>query len=187
MLKNEIKKVNISLSSHANSQNLNEIITKNTDNFTNVNRTIHKIIPQKKSVSATRILDKIGDIAKYNERKKRNRGKIPILRNEKMKKPRGKRTITNNEELKAKLNLNNLNKFCKSLTPKSRTDKNGVEINKENKKKIHITFLDEIYPNKIIDTINIQSFKGFNFVTKFSNKSKKKIKIPFCSQCCSIF
>ena len=65
--------------------------------------------------------------------------------------------------------------MLKSLTPpitpandkvKVRTDKNGIEINKNNKKKVHITFLDDIPPNKITDTINIQSFKQYNIIEK---------------------
>ena len=87
-----------------------------------------------------------------------------------------------------KLNLNNINNILKSLTPPKinhiRTDKNGIEINKDNKKKVHITFLDEISPNKkITDTINIQSFKQLNIIEKIPWDDN----VQRITKCCNIF
>ena len=47
-----------------------------------------------------------------------------------------------------------------------------------------ITFLDEISPNhKITDTINIQSFKQYNFIEQIPGEDI----LPKISKCCSIF
>ncbi len=113
-----------------------------------------------------------------------------LLKNsEKLKIPTGKRrrSIAVNSN-NIKLNLNNFNNILKSLTPPKeinrRTDKNGIEINKDNKKKVHITFLDDISPNnKITETVNIQSFKKFNI----EENAQKEIKLSKCSKCCNIF
>lgn len=108
--------------------------------------------------------------------------------NEQLKIPTGKRrSLANNN---TKFILNEVNNIYKSLTPPKktniRTDKNGIEINKSNKKKVHITFLDDISPNnKITDTVNIQSYKQFNVIKNFSsldNNNKNK-----CGQCCLIY
>ena len=61
---------------------------------------------------------------------------------------------------------------------------NGIEINKNNKKKVHITFLDDISPNnKLIETIMIQSFKKFNII----DDNSKQENINKCGVCCYIF
>ena len=120
-----------------------------------------------------------------DKNKKKSREKIlKILKhNEKLKIPTGKRrSIAGNS---IKLNINNM---LKSLTPpkeiKIRTDKNGIEINKLNKKKVHITFRDDISPNyKITDTINIESYKKFNVFETLSTENN----LSNLNKCCNIF
>ena len=120
-----------------------------------------------------------------DKNKKKSREKIlKILKhNEKLKIPTGKRRSIAGNSLK--LNINNM---LKSLTPpkeiKIRTDKNGIEINKLNKKKVHITFRDDISPNyKITDTINIESYKKFNVFETLSTENN----LSNLNKCCNIF
>ena len=124
-------------------------------------------------------LDKKGD---PNKTKKKN--KISkFLKKERLKIPTGKRmSIANNT---TKFNLNNIDKIL--LIPKqnskTRVDKNGNKISKENKKNFHITFLDTLPSCKLIEIIPIQSYKKYNFI---ENMPDEQI-ISFCSKCCQIF
>ena len=124
-------------------------------------------------------LEKKGD---PNKTKKKN--KISkFLKKERLKIPTGKRmSIANNT---SKFNLNNIDKIL--LIPKqnskTRVDKNGNKISKENKKNFHITFLDTLPSCKLIEIIPIQSYKKYNFS---ENMPDEQI-ISFCSKCCQIF
>lgn len=168
-------------------------------------------IPKNKSSSTNYLCDSFGDDTKsknssvitkkkkketneINQRKKKNKPKITkFVKKEKLKIPIGKRmSITQNTKLNLNINnnsnsTNNLN-IVKSFTPRKveniRTDKNGIEINKTNKKIVHITFLDEITPNQITEIVNIESFKKFNIVEK---KQSKQASLSDYSKCCNIF
>ena len=124
-------------------------------------------------------LDKKGD---PNKTKKKN--KISkFLKKERLKIPTGKRmSISNNT---SKFNLNNIDKILLIPKQKSKTrvDKNGNKISKENKKNVHITFLDTLPSCKLIEIIPIQSYKKYNFI---ENMPDEQI-ISFCSKCCQIF
>ncbi len=131
------------------------------------------------------------DQNELNRKKKRNKGKITkFLKKEKLKIPIGKRmSITQNTNLNLNINNNSINNLniVKSFTPRKdeniRMDKNGIEINKYNKKKVHITFIDEISPNQITEIVNIESFKKFNVVEKTQGNQM----IPDYKKCCNIF
>ena len=204
MIKNEIKNSKNSLSSNTRSNILNEVITYqkelsiNKNNITPKNKSIssnHLFIPieeDKKSKRSNSKTSKKGkeknDLYKI---KKKSKDKISnLLKNkEKMKIPTGKKRRSfayagNN----LKLNFNNYNNLSKSFTPPKetniRTDKNGIIINKNNKKLVHITFLDDISPeNKITDTINIQSYKKYNIVKDMPWEDN----LSNCSKCCYIY
>ena len=205
MYKNEIRNSKNSLSSNTGSNILNEVITYqkelsiNKNNNTPNNKSIssnHIFVPieeDKKSKRSNSKTSKKGkeknDLYKI---KKKSKDKVPnLLKNkEKMKIPIGKKRRSfayagNN----LKLNVNNYNNnLSKSFTPPKetniRTDKNGIKINKHNKKLVHITFLDDISPNnKITDTINIQSYKNYNI-----DKDKSlEDNVSNCSKCCFIY
>ena len=160
------------------------------------------------SSSSNNILETVGDLSKcitissnhktikkqkkennnLHKNKRRSRDISKLLKNkERIKIPTGKRMSNANSQ--SKLNLNNINNIYESYKPltkdlKIRKDMNGIEINKNNKKKVHITFLDDISPNnKITETIMIQSYKKFNMIddnSKPENKNK-------CGVCCNIF
>ena len=213
MNKKEIKQLNSIKSSHTCSHILKELSPKNISDQKESNISNKKTNNSKNKSESSNQLNSVGEEIKSkssvnvnakamkkekekekernnrNKKKKRDGDKIIKLlkKNEKLKIPTGKRrSIAVNS---IKLNLNNINNIAKSLTPPKasfniRTDKNGIEINKSNKKRFHITFLDDISPeNKITDTINIQSFKKFNLVekTQFENT------ISNYSKCCNIF
>ena len=106
-----------------------------------------------------------------------------FLKKERLKIPTGKRmSIANNT---SKFNLNNIDKILLIPKQKSKTrvDKNGNKICKENRKKVHITFLDTIPSCKLIEIIPIQSFKKFNYIENMPDEQL----ISFCSKCCAIF
>jgi hypothetical protein len=211
MNKKEIKQLNSIKSSHTCSHILKELSPKNISDQKESNISNKKTNNSKNKSESSNQLNSVGEEIKSkssvnvnakamkkekekernnrNKKKKRDGDKIIKLlkKNEKLKIPTGKRrSIAVNC---IKLNLNNINNITKSLTPPKaslniRTDKNGIEINKSNKKRFHITFLDDISPdNKITDTVNIQSFKKFNLVEKnqFDNT------ISNYSKCCNIF
>lgn len=203
MKKNEKKQLKNSHSINIVSNSLNDLNTKNNSSQKGSNITINKNMS--KSISLNQINDLTGEEVKSKnskssknkkkekvdsfKSKKRNKEKIIKLlkNNEKLKIPTGKRRSCA-EGNGLKLNLNNINNILESLTPPKiqniRTDKNGVEINKDNKKKVHITFLDEISPNnKFTDTINIQSFKQLNFIEQLPEENN----IPKFTKCCDIF
>ena len=122
-----------------------------------------------------------------NKKKRKSRDIFRLMKNkEKIKIPSGKRFSNVNSS--SKLNLNNINIFETEKPPtketKARKDKNGIEINKFNKKKVHITFLDNISPNnKITETIIIQSYKNYNLFDNIPNEEN----INKCGVCCNIF
>ena len=121
---------------------------------------------------------------KYDQNKTKKKNKISkFLKKERLKIPTGKRMSINNNA--SKFNLNNIDKILLIPKQKSKTrvDKNGNKITKENKKNVHITFLDTLPSCKLIEIIPIQSYKKFNFI---ENMPDEQI-ISFCSKCCQIF
>lgn len=70
-----------------------------------------------------------------------------------------------------------------SLNKNNRVAKNGITINKINKKNYHISFADEVTDNSLIEIIPVQSFKMYNSIQyipkdEFFDDKKK---------CCFIF
>ena len=174
-----------------------------TENF---NNQIINFTNKYASSSSNNVAETIGDISKCltsgsnfktptrskkikkDKKKRRSRDIFKYMKNkERIKIPTGKRLSNVNSS--SKLNLNNINNSYGSEKPqtketKARKDKNGIEINKINKKKVHITFLDNISPNnKITETIIIQSYKKFNLCDKMPNEEN----INKCGVCCNIF
>ena len=129
--------------------------------------------------------DKKNDFFKIN--KKKGKEKIPkLLKNkERLKIPFRKRMSIGNDNTKLSLkNLDNIDKIIKSLPNqpvKVRLDINGNEINKKNRKKVHITFLDTIPTKKLIEVIPIQSYKQYNIIEKIQEPDL------YYNKCCIIF
>lgn len=212
MITNEVKQLKTSLSSNTGSNYLNEnntkIISSQKESQTAQNK---NITPKNKSISTNHIFVPIEEDKKSkpsnSKNSKKKKGKSESHKNKKKNEERIAKLLNKNERMKIKipkcnkrrsfaftgdslkLNLNNINNnLLKSLTPPKpiniRTDKNGIEINKTNKKLVHITFLDDISPNnKITETVVIQSFKKFNIVE--DNPDDKNLSN--CSKCCNIY
>ena len=76
----------------------------------------------------------------------------------------------------------------KEDSKKERTDRNGTIINKKNKKKVKVTFNDEINKNKLVTEIKIESYKKYNLISGMPKEdyylgaNKKTI-----CKCCSIY
>ena len=172
----------------------------------NVSNQLMNLSNKYASSSSNNIVETIGDLSKcitnasnfktpvkykkeklgVSKKRRKSRDISKLLKNkEKIKIPTGKRMSNANNH--TKLNLNNIN-ILESYKPstkelKIRRDKNGIEINKINKKKVHITFLDKISPNnKITETIIIQSYKKYNF----SDDNIKNENNNNCGVCCTI-
>ena len=118
--------------------------------------------------------------------KKKKKSKILKLKNERLKIPTGKRRSISGQP--SNLIINSVKNEIKSLTPPKitkpkniRRDKYGTEINKKNKKKVHITFIDTISPKRITETIQIQSYKNLNKFEVLSTEQRDS------SKCCNIF
>lgn len=209
MMTDENKKSKLSNSNEETQ--INDDIVKNNIPHKKKRKISLNNIPKNKSSSTNILYDSFADDSKskssfvetnkkkkekneLNKKKKRNKGNkgkiTKFLKKEKLKIPIGKRmSITQNTNLNLNINTNstkNLN-IVKSFTPRKdeniRTDKNGIEINKYNKKKVHITFIDEISPNQITEIVNIESFKKFNIVEKPQNNQM----ISDYNKCCNIF
>jgi len=139
----------------------------------------------KKSKKNEKKNDKKNDFFKIN--KKKGKEKIPkLLKNkERLKIPFRKRMSIGNDNTKLSLkNLDNIDKIIKSLPNqpvKVRLDINGNEINKKNRKKVHITFLDTIPTKKLIEVIPIQSYKQYNIIEKIQEPDL------YYNKCCIIF
>ena len=198
--KNDNKQLKSSLSSNTGSNFLNENNTKNLSSQKESQTGQNKnITPKNKSISSNQIFIPIEEDKKSRHSKNSKRGKEKSdSKRKKKSKEKIAKILKNNERIKIrsfavdknnlKLNLNNFNKILQSVTPPKpiniRTDKNGVEINKANKKIVHITFLDDISPNnKITETVVIQSFKKYNIF----QDSPTELNVSNCSKCCLIY
>ena len=119
--------------------------------------------------------------------KKKGKEKInKLLKNkERLKIPFRKRMSIGNDNTKLSLkNIENIDNIIKSLPNqeiKVRLDTYGNEINKKNKKKVHITFLDTIPTKKLIEIIPIQSYKKYNIIEKIPEQDL------YYNKCCIIF
>ena len=174
----------------------------------NVSNQLMNLSNKYASSSSNNIVETIGDLSKcitntsnfktpvkhkkeklgYSKKRRKSRDIWKLLKNkERIKIPTGKRMSNANN--RSKLNLNSINNILESYKPstkeiKIRRDKNGIEINKVNKKKVHITFLDKISPNnKITETIIIKAYKKYNF---YDDNSKNENNNNNCGVCCSI-
>ena len=82
------------------------------------------------------------------------------------------------------------NKSTKTLLKKNnfRTDRNGTTINKINKKKVKVTFIDEIENKPLVQIIDIQNLNNFKYLLYEISNGKnvyKKRNVTCCS--CLIF
>ena len=200
MAKNEIKVLKIN-NSNINSENVK--IKEKKDSSYQKNRHITLKIPKPKTKSSSSnhislsmeedtksksscLIPRLKQKDKTVSTKKKKKSKISKLKNEKLKIPTGKRRSISGQP--SNLIINSIKNEIKSFTPPKTTkpknirrDKYGTEINKINKKKVHITFIDYISPRRITETIQIQSYKNLNKVEAISSEQRDS------SKCCNIF
>ena len=73
-------------------------------------------------------------------------------------------------------------------TGRERRDYYGNEIKKKNKRRIKVTFLDEIQENKpLAEIINIESFKKYNYIFGMPSEANFNKNIKTNCQCCMVF
>ena len=200
MEKNEVKILKINNNNNINSEIVKIKEKKNTSYQKDRHITLNKPKPNKKSSSSNHItlsleedtkskssclIPRIRQKNKNVSTKKKKKSKI-LLKNEKLKIPIGKRRSISGQP--SNLIINSIKNEIKSLTPPKitkpkniRRDKYGTEINKINKKKVHITFIDYISKKAITETIHIQSYKHLNKIEIISSEQRDS------SKCCNIF
>ena len=200
MAKNEIKVLKIN-NSNINSENVK--IKEKKDSSYQKNRHITLKIPKPKTKSSSSnhislsmeedtksksscLIPRLKQKDKNVSTKKKKKSKNSKLKNEKLKIPTGKRRSISGQT--SNLIINSFKNEIKSLTPPKilkpksiRRDIYGTEINKINKKKVHIAFIDYISPNSITETIHIQSYKHLNKIEIFPSEQRDS------SKCCISF
>ena len=73
-------------------------------------------------------------------------------------------------------------------TGRERRDYYGNEIKKMNKRRIKVSFLDEIQENKpLAEIINIESFKKYNYIFGMPSEANFNKNIKTNCQCCMVF
>ena len=68
---------------------------------------------------------------------------------------------------------------------KERTDIYGNVISKKNKKKVKVSFIDKVTTQNLVNVIEIESFKNYNYI--FGMPKEEKIDKTTNCQCCLIF
>ena len=75
-----------------------------------------------------------------------------------------------------------------NVTGRERRDVYGNLINKKNRRKVRVTFADEINEDKpLASVINIESFKKYNFIFGMPNEDIVKRNLKTNCQCCTAF
>jgi len=69
---------------------------------------------------------------------------------------------------------------------KERTDIYGNIINKKNKRKVKVSFIDRVTEQPLVKVIEIQSYKNYNYIGGMP-KEEKLGKVKTTCVCCSIF
>ncbi len=94
--------------------------------------------------------------------------------------------VEKDKKYKKEYHLKELKKEIDLPKKKERTDIYGNVINKKNKKKIKVSFIDKITTQPLAEVIDIESFRKFNYVQGFPKEGKMN-NLNINCQCCSIF
>lgn len=74
----------------------------------------------------------------------------------------------------------------KEISPKKeRTDIYGNVISKKNKKKVKVSFIDKVTTQSLVNVIEIESFKNYNYI--YGMPKEEKIDKSTNCKCCFIF
>lgn len=89
---------------------------------------------------------------------------------------------------KGQTQSNDSNNYSYSDDENKRYDRRGIEINPKNKKKIKITFNDDVMVNQpLVDVIPVESYKKYNYVGIAPPERAAFEKTTNCCQSCNIF
>ena len=77
-------------------------------------------------------------------------------------------------------------KVNETAIKKERTDIYGNIINKQNKKKVKVSFLDKVHNKPLVNVIEIKSYKKFNYIEGMP-KEREVNKVDTRCVCCLIF
>ena len=96
-------------------------------------------------------------------------------------------------DITKKKSNNNMNKFSIKLPKiniskkKIRTDRNGVEINHKNKKKVKVTFIDQIEDIPFTDVVEIENLKQYNVMYGIREGKEIYVRETCCTKACYIY
>jgi hypothetical protein len=77
-------------------------------------------------------------------------------------------------------------KVNETAIKKERTDIYGNIINKQNKKKVKVSFVDKVHNKPLVNVIEIKSYKKFNYIEGMP-KEREVNKVDTRCVCCLIF
>lgn len=91
------------------------------------------------------------------------------------------------KDKKVKKNFNVYRNSEKNVIPekKERSDIYGNTISKKNKKNVKISFIDKITTQPLVNVVEIENFKKYNYIN--GNPNEDKIEKPVICKCCIIF
>jgi hypothetical protein len=84
------------------------------------------------------------------------------------------------------LDQKKINETNETAIKKERTDIYGNVINKKNKRKVKVSFVDKVYNKPLVNVIEIKSYKNFNYIEGMP-KEREVNKADTRCVCCSIF
>lgn len=84
------------------------------------------------------------------------------------------------------LDQRRVNETNETSNKKERTDIYGNIINKQNKKKVKVSFIDNALNKPLAEVIEIQSYKNFNYIEGMPKEREVK-KVDTLCVCCSVF
>ena len=84
------------------------------------------------------------------------------------------------------LDQKKVNETNETVIKKERTDIYGNIINKQNKRKVKVSFIDKAYNQPLVNVIEIKSYKNYNYIEGLPKEREVK-KVDTLCVCCSVF
>lgn len=164
-------------------ENTNNVHSENEeDDNSNITTELHRIQKQKLKPIRKKVLYD-------NENNPNNLDSSDIQHKETMK-TKKERMLQLLLQEKTKGNVKKENAFLvkpKKIIKTERVDRYGTVINRKNKKKVKLTFVDEIKNEPLIDVVKIESFKKYNVVLGIPKEDKYVGISKNNCQCCILF
>ena len=126
----------------------------------------------------------------YDNENNQNNLDISNIKNKEINKTRKEKTLQLVLKEKTRGNVKKENTFLvkhRISNKKERVDRFGTVINKKNKRKVKITFCDQIRFEPLINVVKIESFKKYNFMMGMPKEDKYLGISKNNCQCCILY